>query len=81
VKRKKITAGGEFFSLIRRMHPFILGYTVVLSFFSGIIYRSDLSLVTKLTVLGAGGLLQLIALSFEAYRIDREEKQRMKVFR
>jgi hypothetical protein len=58
------------------MHPFIIAFTFALSFFFGVIYRCILSFVTRLTVLGAGTLLQFLAVGFEAYRIDREEKIR-----
>jgi len=72
---------GEVFRAIFKLHPFVIGFTVTLSFFLGIIYRSNLFLVTKLTILGASALLQFLAISFEAYRIDKEEKQRMRVFK
>jgi hypothetical protein len=73
---------GKFFSTIRKMHPFVIAFSFALSFFSGIIFRSNMPLVTKLTVMGTCFLLTVFALCFEAYRIDREEKQNiMRVFR
>lgn len=67
---------GEVLRAMFKMHPFIIALTITLSIFFGIVYRSGLFLVTKLTILGAGVLLQVLAISFEAYRIDREEKLR-----
>jgi len=72
---------GEVLRTIRNFHPFVIAFAVALSFFFGIVYRSNLSLVTKLTVLGSGLLFQFLAVSFEAYRLDREERQRMRVFK
>lgn len=65
-----------------KVHPFFFVLTVALAYFFGFVYNSsDLSLVTKLTLMGACVLIQGSAIFFEAYRLDREEKQRMRVFK
>ena len=71
----------EVLRAIRKMHPFVIVFTVAMSFFFGVVVRSDMILASKLAIIGAAILLNVLAVAFEAYRIDQEEKQRMSVFR
>ena len=70
----------EIFRAIKKMHPFVIVFTIAFSLCFGTVFRSDLPLFSKLTVLGAGALLQFVLIVFEAYRIDKEEKQKSNDF-
>jgi len=62
-----------------KMHPFFYVLTVALAYFFWFVYNSsDLSLFTKLTLIGACGLIQASAIFFESYRLEKERQMKEK---
>jgi hypothetical protein len=79
LKEKKSSDWIELIAIVRKMNPLVLVLAVFFAVISGVIIRCEIELTKKAVLVGSGVFLQFIALGFEAFRIEREEKQRLKV--
>lgn len=66
----------EAFGMFFKLHPFVLLFCMVSATINGYVLRSELQLLDKAVIFGSVLFLQLLALGFEAIRINRIEQLR-----